>query len=490
MAPSPIYTGTLLLTPLADLVGQPVDMVNCLVFQVLAVPLGFLLTSLMPQGSAMTSRRYGYCLALGLAMIWALIGWQTVVLLGQVLGSYVLLKLLPRDSQQTYVFIYSFGYLMAVYVWRITQPFEDVCFDVTYPMMVTTQKLTSLAFSISDWQLLNTCHLNTTLKTGDTSRTDMISSDRKKWAVRSVPGLLEFLSFSLAYQGALVGPFCHFRQYKAFIEGNNRDKTKEDNPILMEHIDGSPSRVSAVFYKAAWLVLWATMYAFVKPHFPDKRNVDPAFISGHRLPIRLMYVHSSQFFLRAKFYVTWCLADIVYNASGMGYCGRDELGRDDWTGMTNVNPLKVETSTSLKVYLDNWNIKTTHWLRHVSYDRVPRQRSLSTFVLSAMWHGLDLGYYITFIFVALCVDLARRIRHRLRPWFQTSALRRAVYACITWLATHLVIGYAVMAHVLLQWEPCIQFYSSMYWFIHITVAVLYVTVPSRKKTENKGAKAA
>ena len=50
------------------------------------------------------------------------------------------------------------------------------------------------------------------------------------------------------------------------------------------------------------------------------------------------------FLHRFKYYVTWGMADIVYNVSGMGYEGTDKDGRHDWSGMVNVDIWKLEVS--------------------------------------------------------------------------------------------------------------------------------------------------
>jgi hypothetical protein len=49
-------------------------------------------------------------------------------------------------------------------------------------------------------------------------------------------------------------------------------------------------------------------------------------------------------------------------------------------------------SDSFKETLDGWNIMTMYWLRRIAYDRVPKNyRTLSTYLLSAAWHGFFPG---------------------------------------------------------------------------------------------------
>lgn len=51
-----------------------------------------------------------------------------------------------------------------------------------------------------------------------------------------------------------------------------------------------------------------------------------------------------------------------------------------------------------------------YWLRRVAYDRVKKNyRTVSTYFLSATWHGFFLGYYLTFATGALVTVGARMV---------------------------------------------------------------------------------
>lgn len=65
---------------------------------------------------------------------------------------------------------------------------------------------------------------------------------------------------------------------------------------------------------------------------------------------------------------------------------------------------------SFKETLDAWNCTTMYWLRRVAYDRVPKQwKTFSTYLLSAIWHGLFMGYYMTFLTGALVTIAGRTV---------------------------------------------------------------------------------
>jgi hypothetical protein len=68
--------------------------------------------------------------------------------------------------------------------------------------------------------------------------------------------------------------------------------------------------------------------------------------------------------------------------------------------------------------LDNWNIQTQRWLVYVCYERLPpAYNTHATMLLSAMWHGPYLGYFMTFTTAAFIVEANRKVRRTIRPYF-------------------------------------------------------------------------
>jgi lysophospholipid acyltransferase 1/2 len=57
---------------------------------------------------------------------------------------------------------------------------------------------------------------------------------------------------------------------------------------------------------------------------------------------RFIYFYISASSQRVKYYVAWVLADVVNNASGLGFNGYDENGNEKWDLVTNVNIIKLE----------------------------------------------------------------------------------------------------------------------------------------------------
>lgn len=96
--------------------------------------------------------------------------------------------------------------------------------------------------------------------------------------------------------------------------------------------------------------------------------------------------------------------------SGFGFSGYDKNGNAEWKLCTNVLPYQVEMAQSLKETLDGWNIQTGFWLRKVGYERAPKSiRTVATYTLSAVWHGVSIGYYMAFFTCGLFTVAAQTV---------------------------------------------------------------------------------
>jgi len=152
--------------------------------------------------------------------------------------------------------------------------------------------------------------------------------------------------------------------------------------------------------------------------------------------------------------------------------------------VTNVKIRQLETSTSIKVIFDKWNIQTQIWLRRIAYDRLPSGKTLGVFVLSALWHGFYIGYYLTFVLAAFMVYAGRGIRRKIRPLFQMNKSTQMLYSVLTWVGTLTAINYSAVSFDFLDFGRSIEFYKQWYFIPHIIVTLCAIFLPggSTKKS--------
>ncbi|KAI5130354.1 Lysophospholipid Acyltransferase 1 [Manis pentadactyla] len=364
-----------------------------------------------------------------------------------------------------YSFCVAIGYLTLCHVSRIyIFHYGILTTDFSGPLMIVTQKITTLAFQVHD---------------GLGRREEDLSAEQHRLAVKVKPSFLEYLSYLLNFMSVIAGPCNNFKDYLAFIEG------RQTHMKLLEvnwkqkglHSLPAPSPTGAVIYKLGLTLVSLLLFLTLTKTFPVTCLADDWFVHKANFLTRLFYLYVVMQASKPKYYFAWTLADAVNNAAGFGFSGVDKNGNFCWDLLSNLNIWKIETATSFKMYLENWNIQTATWLKRVCYERVPRYPTVLTFVLSALWHGVYPGYYFTFLTGMLITVAARTVRNHCRHYFLSSKALKAAYDVATWAATQLAVSYTVAPFVMLAVEPTISLYKSMYFYLHIISLLIVLFLP-------------
>lgn len=170
----------------------------------------------------------------------------------------------------------------------------------------------------------------------------------------------------------------------------------------------------------------------------------------------------------------------------------------DWEGATNVNPIAVETRTSVTTLVRHWNIWTQSWLERYIFLRNPFRGTLSkfiTFSLSAFWHGFRAGYYASLTTFPI-LDEAYRCLYGvfgiqtnnnynntiLKPVQSITELIKYIMAWIVsilrWSSWMIISGYCAAPILLLEYVPILQFWGSFGYIVHIVAMglILFTTI--------------
>ncbi|XP_069109780.1 lysophospholipid acyltransferase 2-like [Argopecten irradians] len=392
---------------------------------------------------------------------------------------YVAILVSPTSIIHIVTFILSMAYLTNIHLQRVLETeLDKYPVDVSGPLMLTTLKVTIVAFGLHDG-----LHRNQ----------ETLIESHKRHSVRRKPTFLEFFSYMFYFQGVVAGPPAFYCDYQDFVKGENihlpvntqqremeiNSNERKEGDINMELNPNSkkthrlpPSPLKPVCVKLCETLFWILLHVFVAPSFPALNNSDLTFIAAHSLPYRVVYAAISMTCCKIKYYVIWLLGDAISNASGLGFNGFTPSGEARWDLITSIKPLQLEMSTSAKVFIDNWNAQAVKWFRYVCYTRIPFQRTLFTFVLSALWHGFFLGYYFTFISAAFFITVSRMVRAKIRPYFLQSNSWKMFYDFLTFLLTYIAISYVGVPFNVLSYENSMTFYNNMYWYLHIASVIM------------------
>ncbi|TTF11767.1 Membrane-bound O-acyltransferase domain-containing protein 2 [Bagarius yarrelli] len=454
-------TGSNLLQPISEIINLPLDQVNrlhialivhirCLVnfvaCQLCALLSAFCFRLYLHPSKTSPFVRHVVATLLGFYFALFCFGWYALHFLVQSGITYGIMILAGVEHMHKYCLVFALAYLSFCQITRVyVFDYGMYSADFTGPMMVITQKITSMAFEIHD---------------GMARKEEQLNQSQKLFAIRRMPSLLEYFSYNCNFMGILAGPTCSYNDYIAFIEGKPfRHREQESNGGLLGKTrltDPSPNMV--VVRKLATCFISLLVFLSVCKVFPVERNIDDDFIANTPFYAQVVYLYLSMLTTRPKYYFVWTLADAINNAAGFGFNGYDSDGVPRWDLISNLRIQNIEFATSFKVFLDNWNIQTAHWLKRVCYERCPYNPTAATFLLSAMWHGAYPGYYLTFLTGIVITLAARAVRHNVRPYFLHSPTHKQLYDVITWASTQIAICYTVVPFVLLSVGPSLKFY--------------------------------
>ncbi|XP_053314812.1 lysophospholipid acyltransferase 2 [Spea bombifrons] len=466
-------TGSTLLLPLSDAVQLPIDQVNFVACQLFALLAAIWFRTYLHSSKTSSLIRHIVATLLGLYLALFCFGWYALHFIVQSGISYYIMIAAGVENIHRYCFVFALGYLTLCQIARVyIFDYGQYSADFSGPMMIMTQKITSLAFEVRD---------------GIFCKEEELTPSQRSLAVRRMPSLLEYLSYNCNFMGILAGPLCSYKDYINFIEGQSYQlkqseiNGKEDTKY--EQKEPSPNTV--VVHKLTVCAVSLAFYMTATRILPVEYNIDEQFQQTSSVSTRIIYLYLSLMAARPKYYFAWTLADAINNAAGFGFQGYNSNGEENWDLVSNLNIKKIEYSTSFKMFIDNWNIQTALWLKRVCYERATFSPTAQTFLLSAIWHGVYPGYYLTFFTGSLMTLAARNIRNNIRHYFIQSPELKLIYDVITWVATQVAISYTVAPFVLLSVRPSLQFFSSWYYCLHIICILVLLTMPARARKKGQ-----
>ncbi|XP_077126071.1 membrane-bound glycerophospholipid O-acyltransferase 1 isoform X1 [Ranitomeya variabilis] len=462
-------TGSTALQPLSDALHMPLEQVNFVTCQLLALVIAVWFRMYLSPRHAHATIRHGIATIIGVYLAVFCFGWYSLHLFSLVLLSYCIMIFARTENIHSYSFILALGYLTLCQINRVyVFNYGILTTDFSGPLMIVTQKITTLAFQLHD---------------GICKHPDMLSKQQLKDAIMRKPTFLEYISYHLNFMSILAGPCSNFNEYVGFIEGRHIQSKLVGNKAKDSTTFTDPSPNKAVINKLLICVVSLILFLTVSKAVPLMYMLDDKFIEESSFLWKLVYLYISTMACKPKYYFAWTLADAVNNAAGYGFNGIDENGQFRWDLISNLNIWNIEMATSFKMCIDNWNIQTAAWLKRVCYDRAPKYRTGLTFILSAVWHGVYPGYYFTFLTAFPVMWAARGMRNIFRHYFISSKVRKFVYDIITWIVTQLAISYTVAPFFVLATEPTITFYKSIYFYFHIVVFIVLILLSRRSSND-------
>ncbi|EPS26117.1 Lysophospholipid acyltransferase [Penicillium oxalicum] len=445
----------------ASLTGASVDELKLLASFLVSYPLSALLKR-VPDAQPWKKNAFIIAVSLfylvGLYDLWD--GLRTI--LYSAAGTYAIAYYIDGSLMPWIGFLFLMGHMSINHIQR--QILDDPqAVDITGAQMVMVMKLSSFCWNIHDGRLPQA----------------QLTEAQKYSAITEFPSIANYIGYVMFFPSLFAGPSFEYVDYRRWLDTTLFDIPPGTDPAKVPKTRKKrkiPRSGTPAAKKAAIGLFWILAFLQLGGWYTKDFVLSDAFLE-YSFPRRVFTVYMLGFTSRLKYYGVWSLTEGACILSGIGYNGFDpKSGKVFWNRLENVDPWSLETAQNSYGYLGSWNKNTNHWLRNYVYLRVtPKGKkpgfraSLATFATSALWHGFYPGYYLTFVLGSFIQTVAKRFRRYVRPFFMTPdgtkpTPYKRYYDILSWLATQLTLGFAVLPFIYLGFADSVAVWSRVYFY--------------------------
>ncbi|XP_034030568.1 lysophospholipid acyltransferase 7 [Thalassophryne amazonica] len=285
------------------------------------------------------------------------------------------------------------------------------------------------------------------------------------------PSLFDVLCYSYCYIGIMTGPFFRFQTYVDWL--------RQPRPLDLPGWLPCLQRLKLV-------PVYGALFLAVQNVFPLVYVRTEEFLEENIL-FRFFYMVAVFFVFRMRFYAAWCGAEAGCISAGLG-CYPEKAQAKPGGGPTvkyspdssaeemynfrtiqNIDCYKTDFCVKVRHGMHYWNMTVQWWLHQYIYSNAPFKaytlRAAWTMFISAYWHGLHAGYYLSFLTIPLCIAAETAMEGSVRA--KLGPLGQNVFDWIHWFLKMRAYDYMCMGFVLLQASDTINYWSSIYFIMHV-----------------------
>ncbi|TIA97181.1 hypothetical protein E3P94_02942 [Wallemia ichthyophaga] len=398
--------------------------------------------------------------------------WGLINLILNSVISYSLAHTLSRYKHMPWIVMaFAMSHLLCFHLRRLIHTTPSTSVEISGSLMVLIQRTTTYAWNVHDG-----CCTDAELQE--------LQDHQKDNRVTHKPSLLAFLAYTLYFPAILVGPAFPYDAYASLVD-DSLFETPRPRKLKLK------GRRRAGYRRMVFGLFFLAIYAVWGGSADMSRLIDPAWQHNHTILRRILFVQKAGVITRFKYYAVWSISEGACIISGLGFNGYNAAnGRTRWDRVRNIDVLSVELAQNIKELLDAWNMNTNIWLKTCVYLRITSRgkkpgfaSTLFTFLTSAFWHGLPLGYYLTFVFGGFLQALGKMVRRNVRPFFIATDKQgeqieqgkhlKYLYDVLSIITTQTLINFAVIPFLLLDWRDSVRGWNSVCWYGVVVVACAF-----------------
>ncbi|WAQ97686.1 MBOA7-like protein [Mya arenaria] len=248
-------------------------------------------------------------------------------------------------------------------------------------------------------------------------------------------------------------------------------------------------------------------------YFFNIQYVKTEEFSQDPLWFRLVYMVPMFQIFRTRLYLAWIMSELMCFTAGLGAypveakakCGE---GPSDFVALKECSEKDVchmeyefETVHNLDIWgcelapttregLRSWNMSVQYWLAAYVHRRLPRHlgagRVAITMGVSAFWHGIHPGYYLSFLTVPpilVAEDLM------IAAFRRGSATQMLLFDWACWFFKMRGFDYNCMGFLLLTYGDTVAYWKNIYFMAHIVIVIFcvigYLLRPKKSKKKKE-----
>ncbi|KAL2084901.1 hypothetical protein ACEWY4_020419 [Coilia grayii] len=438
-----------------------------------SIPVGFLFRYLSPPV------KQGAALLVGLTVAIATCRIHTLHSLITILGTWITIKLNWRSAPAislgwTFLYLLFFRLAESFGLPKPT-PFSNAI------QLILTLKMVSLANEVKSF------HLEKKNEVSSFSKSPVVG------VLPREPSLYDVISYSYCYVGIMTGPFFRYQTYVDWLQ--------QPSPLSL------PGREPCLL-RLRMVPVYGALFLAVNSVFPLAYVRTDEFLE-HNFFFRFFYMIAVFFVFRMRFYSAWCGAEAGCISAGLGCYPEGAQSKPgggptvpyspdpdtpvqyDFKTIQNIDCYNTDFCVKVRHGMRYWNMTVQWWLHNYIYPNAPFRayalRAGWTMLISAYWHGLHVGYYLSFLTIPLCIAaesaMEASVRSRLGPRGQSA------FDWVHWFLKMRAYDYMCMGFVLLRADDTINYWSSIYFSIHLVAlaCILLGRVLKGGRRERKGA---
>ncbi|CAI2367021.1 unnamed protein product [Moneuplotes crassus] len=416
---------------LAEIFDKDISQIKIILLLFVSFFLSYLITFIKTP-----NMRYYYSLITGFMLNFLMFEEEVIHPISMLIGTYLIMRIFPRDKQQIINFVFLYTYLSAQHIHRMVYHYGEWGGEITSFTMNLVCRLTSVAFCYCD------------------------GANNKDEDFQEQPSFMWLLGYTYNTPSCLAGPFFEFKDYKNWI-------------LLKGDYANIPSTFKPGFTRLATAFIWMWLAAYFSIHHKPEKCATEEFCSRSFI-MQIWGFYLTQFYFKFVYYFVFALNDSCVIASGLAWNPNPRRSKQpNFTKIKNIDEWLIDFGYNVRFQTAGWNMSISIWLKRYVLKRLAKNNGgkagpkefIITFMVSAFWHGFYPCYYFFFFYFAFVNLSAEEIYNTYSYFFRF--LPQRIRRLMAWFLSYLFTCHIVTIFALYDVRDVIYYFNCQYWIYHI-----------------------